>query len=422
MKIISQYIKYCKTDVGKSIASNFGWLMLLQIVNYCLPLITLPYLAHVIGVTGFGKIAFASAVIMWFQTVSDWGFNFTATRDIARNKNNLNKISEIFSNVLFARIAITIIGFLILTALISIIPIFRNNAKVLVITFLLIPGHIICPDWFYQGMERMKFMTILNVTAKCIFTALVFTFIKTENDYILQPLFISLGYIVSGVISLYIIIAKWDVRIIFPKFKQIYATIISSTDVFINCFIPNLYNSLSIVLMGFWGGPVANGLYDAGSKFINVVIQFIYTLSRTFFPFLSREIRHHNKYALVNFVLVCICAILLYIGAPLLIKLFFTPEFYKGLVVTRILAISLPFLSLSNIYGTNYLILKGREKQLRNATLISSLVGFCVAIPLIYNLTYIGAAITVAFSRILLGIIVYFSAKKISQNKSLCEE
>lgn len=64
-----------KSEDGSALASNFGYLMLLQIAGYVFPLITIPYLARVIGVEGFGKIAFAAAVIVWFQTVTDWGLS-----------------------------------------------------------------------------------------------------------------------------------------------------------------------------------------------------------------------------------------------------------------------------------------------------------------------------------------------------------
>src|SRR5699024_8912844 len=103
-----------KSKDGKVLASNFGYLMLLQTASYVFPLITIPYLARVIGVEGFGKIAFAAAVVVWFQTVTDWGFNYTATRDVAQNKDNLEKVSEIFSNVLWARVLLALISFIIM--------------------------------------------------------------------------------------------------------------------------------------------------------------------------------------------------------------------------------------------------------------------------------------------------------------------
>ena len=114
-KKIKEYItRIKKSKDGRTLVANFSYLTLLQVAGYIFPLITMPYLARVIGVEGFGKIAFASAIIVWFQTVSDWGFNFTATRDVAKNRDNKEKVSEIFSNVLWARCILTVVSFLLL--------------------------------------------------------------------------------------------------------------------------------------------------------------------------------------------------------------------------------------------------------------------------------------------------------------------
>lgn len=67
-----------------TLVSNFSYLSILQIASYAFPFITMPYLAKVIGAEGFGKIAFASALMLWFITIADWGFNYTATRDVAK--------------------------------------------------------------------------------------------------------------------------------------------------------------------------------------------------------------------------------------------------------------------------------------------------------------------------------------------------
>ena len=98
---------------GKVLVENFAYLSLLQVAGYAFPLITMPYLARVIGVEGFGKIAFASAIMVWIQTVADWGFNYTATRDVAKNREDKDKVSDIFSRVLWARCLLMFLSFLI---------------------------------------------------------------------------------------------------------------------------------------------------------------------------------------------------------------------------------------------------------------------------------------------------------------------
>lgn len=111
MKRISEIKKQInKSKDGKTVFANFGYLSLLQVAGYVFPLISMPYLARVIGADGFGKIAFASAIVVWIQTISDWGFNLTATRDVAQNRDNKELVSRIFSNVLWARSVLTLLS------------------------------------------------------------------------------------------------------------------------------------------------------------------------------------------------------------------------------------------------------------------------------------------------------------------------
>ena len=400
---------------GKVLVQNFAYLSLLQFAGYIFPLITMPYLARVIGVEGFGKIAFAAGVMVWLQTISDWGFNFTATRDIAQNRDNPQKVSEIFSRVLWARVALMLTSATILFLLVTFIPLFKKNADILFVSFLMIPGHILYPEWFFQAMERMKYITILSLLSKLVFTIAIFIFVKEKDDYILQPLFTSLGFVVSGCIALYFILIKWKVKLIIPTTSSIFQTIKKSTDVFLNSLMPNLYNSFSTVLLGFFGGEAANGKLDAGTRLVNIAMQFTQVLSRTFFPFLSRRLDKHNLYVRINLIVSLCISTTLFLLAPFLINIFFTKEFIDAVLVLRITAFSIFFIALNNIYGTNYLIIAGYERQLRNTTTVVSVIGFMLAFPLIYYFGFIGAAVTVTLTRALLGTSIMLKALKIKR-------
>jgi len=417
-KIRNAYNRINNSKDAKTLVTNFGYLSLLQVAGYVFPLITMPYLARVIGVDGFGKVAFASAIVVWFQTVADWGFNYTATRDVAKNRDDKEKVSEIFSNVLWARCLLMIISFLLLLIVISIVPTLRENYAVILVTFLLVPGHIMFPDWFFQAMERMKYITILNLLSKLLFTILVFVFIKEKNDFILQPLFISLGFLLSGIIAMYIILSKWKVKLKRPSTKRIFETIKGSTDVFINNIMPNLYNSFSVMLLGFFGGPVSNGLLNAGSRFVSISQQFMTVISRTFFPFLSRRIDKHSSYAKLTIYTSIIISFLLFITAPLLIKLFFTEEFKSSVAVLQIMSISVFLITTRNAYGINYMIIEGYEKQLRNLITFGSIIGFIISFPLIYFFDFLGAAINITLTQTIMCIIVTYQAKKIIRSKN----
>lgn len=395
--------KKIKSKDGKVVAQNFAYLSFLQIAGYVFPLLTIPYLARTIGAEGFGRISFASAVIAWVRTIVDWGFLFTATRDVAQNREDKEKVSEIFSNVLWARLLLCSVSGLGLFLLTILIPTFREHAVILAISFLMVPGHIFFPDWFFQGVEKMKYTTIFNLSIKLIFTIAVFIFIREKSDYIYQPLLTSIGYLLCGIGAFYLIVYKWGYNIRPPKMRKIISTLKGSTDVFINNLMPNLYNSLSVVLLGVWGGPVANGIYYGGKKFVEIFRNLHQVFSRAFFPFLSRHKDKHTMFALINIGTASLGAITMIIFAPMIINVLMGDEFEGSVGVLRVLAVSMIFLSISNTYGTNYLIINHQERILRNSTMFFSVIGMLLAIPLIKNYTYMGVAMTILICRFFLG-------------------
>lgn len=405
-----------KSKDGRTVLSNFGYLTLLQFASYLFPIITVPYLSRVIGVEGYGKIAFASAMMVWVQTVADWGFLLTATRDVAKCRDNKAEVSRIFSETFFARCLLAIVSFIFLCLLILIVPDFKENAEILFVTFLMIPGYIMFPDWFFQAIERMRYTTITNLLVKTIFTVAVFIFIKEKGDYIIVPLLASLGTVAAGIIAMYLILKKWDYSLHRVSFHSVILAIKRSTDVFINNLFPNLYNSLSVVLLGIYDGSVANGIYSEGNKFVNIGQSVLGVVTRVFFPFLSRRIDKHRIYVVVYMGATFCIAVILFVSAPWLIDWLYTDEFADAIPVLRIMSISLVFVAMSTAYGTNYLIVQGHERILRKITMWCSLAGFAIAYPLIIHYSYIGVAVTVTFSRMCLGISSWLAVMKLKKN------
>lgn len=401
-----------KGESGRVLLENFTYLTLLQIAQYALSLISVPYLARVLGKEGLGAIAFAASVVVWFRTIVDWGFGLTSTRDVAQNKNNHKRLEQIFSVVFWAKWLLTVATFVIYCLLIVVVPKLKENALLLILTFLTTPASIFYPGWLFQGLERMKFLTIFSVSMRLFFTIAIFFVIKDSDDYIMQPVLLFLGEIIVGIVAMYIVIVKWKIRLHFVPYLEVRKSLKSNFDVFLNNLFPNLYNAFSTMLLGFVGGNSANGLLDAGSRFIGLVQSMLSVLSSTFFPFLSRRLDAHRLYGRMHLSVAIFFSILLFIFAPLIIRIFFTEEFYDAIVVLRIMSASLVFLSLGNIYGLNYLIINHRERELRYVTMICSLVGLVISFPLVFKFSYIGAAIVITVTRGMLGVWSMIKAKQ----------
>jgi PST family polysaccharide transporter len=399
---------------AKTLFENFFSLSFLQIAGYVFPFITLPYLSRVIGVERFGDIAFAQAIMLYCQAVVDFGFIYSAVRDIARCRDDKQSVSEIYSTVMWSRFLLVFVSFAILIACILSIGKLYDMRYVLLVSFIAVPGHAMFPDWLFQGIEKMKYITIFSLLMKLVFTILVFVLIKSPDDYLYQPLLIGLGYVVSGVLAMSLI-KRMGIKLHRPQFSKIKVALKSNVDLFINQIVPNLYNSLSTILLGFMHGSVANGIFDAGNRFNLVSTQFMNVISRTFFPYLSRKLSKHDMYVRLHLSFSVICAVALFAFAPLIIDIFFSKEYYDAVIVLRIMSLSLIFLSLDNIYGTNYLIVVGEEKTLRNITFISSIIGFACAIPMAYYYSYIGVAIVIVFTRSLMALLITRKALKIKR-------
>lgn len=78
---------------------NLASLGFMQIINYALPIILMPYLIIKIGISNVGLIATITAITAYIQLFIDYGFNLSATRDIAKNGYDDYKASIISSSV-----------------------------------------------------------------------------------------------------------------------------------------------------------------------------------------------------------------------------------------------------------------------------------------------------------------------------------
>ncbi len=163
----------------KILFTNAFSLLILQFANYILPLITIPYVVRVIGPDKFGLISFAQAFIGYFQILTDYGFNLSATREISVHRENKKMVQEIFSSVILIKFMLFLLSFLILSIFLIFIPRFRNDWSVYIFTFGMVLGNVLFPVWFFQGMEKMRYITILHMIAKIIFT--IKTYQKTKQ-------------------------------------------------------------------------------------------------------------------------------------------------------------------------------------------------------------------------------------------------
>ena len=403
-------------DVRRLI-KNFFSLSVLKLVNAVLPFVTLPYLIKVLGLQQYGAIVLALSLIAYFQSITEYGFNLSATREIARHKTSRKQLSFIYSKTQTSKLYLLLFSLIILVPTVMIVPQFREDLPVYLLMCLMLIGQAMFPEWFFRGVEQMGYITILDLIVKGSFTIGVFVLIKSPEDYWLYPLLFGLGYMFIAILSHFLIIKKFKLSVRLVKRRNVIKNLKFGFPLFINQFMPNFYNNTTSFLVGMLLGKQAVGLFGAVRQLVNVLSVFNSVVSTVVFPYLVRRQDKFNTFSkiyMIGFSVIVMILIVLHkyilqwmgISDPLSSDIFL------------ILAFGVTCIVVYSIYSTNFLIPRGYDKTVMKLTFIISLVGLLTSYPLITNFGVIGGAMNIALSQLLMGGSA-FAMYKIISKKSL---
>ena len=399
----------------KTLISNFLSLSGVQLASYVLPLINVPYLVRVLGPEKFGLIAFAQAFIGYFLLITDYGFNLTATREISINRNNEQKISEIFSSVMIIKMGLLFLSFLTLCLFVFTIDKFKIEWKVYLASFGVVAGNALFPTWFFQGMEKMKQVALLNILSKAIFTGSIFVFIRTQSDYIYLPLINSAGFVAAGLLSLWMIFRQFGVSLKVPTLGSIKFQLNEGWHIFLSQIAINLYTVSNTFILGLFTNNTIVGYYSAGEKIVRAVLGTLGPLSQTIYPHISKLSSESRESALVfirkvvKLVVVpsFLVSLVLLIFAPLISDIVLGKQFKESIHVIQILSF-LPFLiSLSNLFGIQTMLNFGLKKTFTKILATGSFVNIFLGLILVVPLQHIGIAISALASEMCVSVYMF---------------
>ena len=279
----------------KRLSDNFISLVLLQFINYLLPLFLIPYLIRVLGIDGFGIYSFILAIIMYGVQMSDYGFELSATYHISLHRNNSKKVNEIFSSVLTIKILIALLYLISLTLLTFYIEKLALYQELIFLTFGMLFGHILFPLWFFQGIEKMRYIMYLNSLSKLIFVGSIFIFVKEESDLYLLLLLNSITTLTIGIFALYIAIKNFNIVFSFQPLSRLLYYLKDGWYIFTSKFAVEFYTSINIIILGFFASPMVVGYYAVSIKIIHALGSLLDPLTRTVYPYLVSLYQTSNR-------------------------------------------------------------------------------------------------------------------------------
>jgi len=273
----------------KVLLSNFFSLSIFQLVNYLIPLLLMPFLIKTIGMEKFGLIMFAQAFMQYFVILTDFGFNYIATKEISKNRNNPKLISEIVSAVYSIKIILLLISFLILSLLILWVEKLYINYDLIYISFGIVVGQVLFPIWLFQGFEKMKIMVIINALSKILILSLVFLLIHSESDFMIFPLLWSLSFITAGIFSIFYIKKYFKIEYKIQKISVLIKYYNLSKDIFISNVVSSLYLTSNPVILGLVSTEIAVAYYTIAEKSVRVIRYVLSPITQAIFPHYSAK-------------------------------------------------------------------------------------------------------------------------------------
>ena len=382
----------------KTILNNFFSLTLLKALTYLLPLITFPYLIRVLGVDKFGLVMFAQATMYYFEILVDFGFNLSATREVALNAKNKSKLNEIISSVFSIKLVLLIISGLLLLLILSVFDRFSDESLIYYYSFLKVIAFAFFPVWFFQGIEKMKYVTIINIISKVIFTILIFVFIQSETDYLLVPLVNGFGFMIGSLVALYYVFKRFNQSFVFNKFTIIKQSFIDSSMFFLSRVSVSLYTSSNILMLGLVASNVMVGYYAIAEKLYMVLRNLYQPIVQVIYPYISKSknVKFFKKLYPVVVILNFIGVYILWVFTPELIYLVSKEHFVESIKVFRTLLIVACIVVPSILIGYPFLAALGFKNEANYSTIIGSLfhvtiLGVLYFINLInmYNIVYL---------------------------------
>lgn len=411
---------------GKAVVvENFVSLSFLQAANYVFPLITLPYLLRVVGYGKYGLIAFAQALVTYFITLTDYGFNLSATRDISLHKDDKSKVSQIFFSVLLIKIVLMLVGLAVFSCIVFTISKFASNWLLYFFTFGIVVGRVLFPVWFFQGTEQMKYITLATFAERLCFTLLLFVLIKRPSQYLYVPLLISIGALVSGVVGLSVAMRKIQRTPIFPKRKEVVAQVKGGWHVFISTVSINAYTATRVFAVGLFASPAITGAYALAEKLMVVVQTFpLASLLQAFFPRLT-DLYTRSRTRCANFVRTLqryttltymIFLPPIFFFAPFLVRIVSGVDSSQAVTVFRVLLVAVFFIN-ANAFRIQFVLIAGLDRLYSRIHVITSLIGVVAIFVSAYFFSYIGPPISV----VLIELMVLISTVHVLRRSSILE-
>jgi PST family polysaccharide transporter len=396
---------------ARSISQNVLALYGVQVGRKLIPLVSIPYLARVLGPAGWGTVAFIAAMAELLVICIEFGFNISATREVARNRDNPTACAKVMSGVLGAQACLAALGIVVAFLASRFLPVVEKRPELLAAGLVYAVAQGFAPLWFFQGLEQMRIAAGLELSGKIAALIGLFALVHGPADDWKVLALTAVAPALSTAVGLALAYRKIPVHL--PSVTLVRGALVMGAPMFLFRSAESLYGVGNVFLLGLFTTPEIVGYFAAAEKIAKAAFGLLNPIREAIFPRLSHLAARGGEEAagplarLGAAVMISGGAVLgagLFFFAPLATKLLLGGEFAPAGEALRILAILPLLLSITYSVGFQWLLPFGRDAVINQIILAAGLTNVALSFLLARPFLHIGMAWAVVASEAFVAI------------------
>lgn len=382
----------------KNVKVNFVYSLVYNIFSILVPLITTPYVSRRIGAVGVGDYAFAYSHAYYFAMFIKLGLNNYGNRMVAYCREDRAKVSKTFWNIYCFQFILAV-GFTAAYIIYSLFIAENQQISILLVLFVISAGIDI--TWLYWGLERFKMTVTRDFIIRTLSAVCIFIFVRTEKDTWKYTLILSACYFASQFMlwpSL-----KKHIDFVRPTRSEVVKHIRPNLLLFLPAVAVSFYKTMDKIMLGMISSNQEVGFYESSEKILRVPLAIIEALGTVMQPHMSNMISNRAKEHYLSDVLKKSILLTMFFSTAIgfgimaisdsFVPLFYGKGFEKCATLFRVLLPSCMFLAFTNIFKSQYLLPRQKDREYIVALFTGAGVNLLVNLLTIPSLASVGAAI-----------------------------
>lgn len=406
------------------ILENGIWLYVLQLFNTVIPLLTIPYVTRILGSFKYGMFSSALNIIIYLQVIVEYGFNLSGARKISIAKDKKD-ISDIYSKIVYSKIVLLGISAITMFLVSLFMKMDEEQIVCITILFIIVLGTALQQTWIFQGLEIMKYITIITVICRLISTVLIFALIKNSDQIYTYCLIYSLTFLLIGIINTVIISKKLNIKMKKISISDIWEEIKDGWNLFTTAAMSKILSGIGITVLTFTSTKDCVGIYSAIQKIPLILIMAYSPISQVLYPYISRLYTESFNSGLKKIKKICIYVIIpliiiitaIIFNSKLIVDLLYGVQYSIHFKLLYPLIIWVMFSIVNNLLGIQVLVASGHQKEYSQAFNIGALS--VVVFNILFGKTWgmYGVALATMLAESILTILLIIKIKSIKKKE-----